>query len=148
MGARTHFVIADVGSTGLATGVVSAVVSLDALQYARDRAAAAAEARRILRRHGRIVLTGWHPRLIGEPRLPERHRHTNWPAVLSGAGFIDVKLVARPLWATTYLDIYRTALAMGDPGQDVSLAALQGEAQRRLPTAHLLHRIAVTAVAA
>ncbi|MFE9476880.1 hypothetical protein [Streptomyces griseofuscus] len=41
---------------------------------------------------------------------------------------------------------YRVALQLGDPGPDTALAGLQSEARRRLPTAHLLRRVAVTAV--
>ncbi|MCX5356223.1 hypothetical protein OG901_53190 [Streptomyces mirabilis] len=42
--------------------------------------------------------------------------------------------------------IYRTALTLlhAEPGS--ALTGLQGEARRRLPTAHLLRRVAVTAV--
>lgn len=44
-----------------------------------------------------------------------------------------------------YQGIYRTALALhAAPG--TALGGLQGEARRRLPTAHLLPRVAVTAI--
>ncbi|WP_127361663.1 class I SAM-dependent methyltransferase [Actinacidiphila soli] len=145
VGDRAHFAVGDLTATGLPDASVSAAVSIDALQYAHDHTAAAAETRRILRPGGRLVITGWHPRQHGDPRLPDRHRHTHWPTVLRAAGFSTVECHDRPAWSDTYLRIYRTALQQGDPGRDVALAGLQGEARRRLPTAHLLRRVAITA---
>lgn len=145
--ANAHFVVADLAATGLADHTVAGVLCVDALQYATDRAAAAAEARRILHPGGRLVLTGWHPRTPGDPRLPQRHRNTDWPALLHAAGFTRVECVQRPAWTDTYLRIYRVALELGDPGEDTALAGLQAEAKRRLPTAHLLRRVAVSAIA-
>ena len=147
MTGKAHYVVNDLTSTGLRDASVSAAVSIDALQYADDRAAAADETRRILRPGGRLVVTGWHPFSFGDSRLPERHRHTDWPKVLRAAGFTAVECHARPAWTDTYQRIYRVALQLGDPGSDAALAGLQSEARRRLPTAHLLRRIAVTAIA-
>ncbi|MET7718540.1 hypothetical protein [Streptomyces sp. NPDC005407] len=121
--------------------------SLAHWSHADDRAAAADEARRFLRPGGRLVVTGWHPLSPADPRLPERHRHTDWPTVLCAADFTAVECHARPAWTDTYQRIYRVALQLGDPGQDAALAGLQSEARLRLPTAHLLSRIAVTAIA-
>jgi len=147
MNGRAHFVVNDLTTTGLPRASVAAAVSIDALQYADDRAAAAREARRILRPSGRLVVTGWHPLSPGDTRLPERHRHSEWPAILHTAGFTAVHCHARPAWNDTYRNIYRAALQLGDPGTDTALAGLQSEARRRLPTAHLLRRVAVTALA-
>lgn len=146
-GHRTGLVVCGLDALGIGTVAVNAAISVDAMQYAHDTRVAASEAHRILRPHGRFVLTGWHPRQRGDHRLPERHRHTDWPAVLREAGFDKVTVHTRPEWTAVYIDVYRVALDMGDPGADVGLAALQGEARRRLDTAHLLHRIAITATA-
>ncbi|MCX4853706.1 class I SAM-dependent methyltransferase [Streptomyces canus] len=138
------FAVADLSSLPLADHCVDRVLSLDALQYAPDRADAARQALRTLKPGGRLVLTGWHPRTPGDERLPERHRHTDWLQVLRTAGFTDVHCASAPGWDAAYQGIYRTALTMqAEAGS--ALAGLQGEARRRPPTAHLLRRVAVTA---
>ncbi|MBV7674168.1 methyltransferase domain-containing protein [Streptomyces halstedii] len=148
MKGTARFVVNDLTTTGLPRASVAAAVSVDALQYADNRAAAAQEARRILRPGGRLVVTGWHPLSPGDPRLPERHRHSDWPTVLHATGFTAVRCHARRAWTDAYQNIYRVALQLGDPGPDTALAGLQSEARRRLPTAHLLRRVAVTALSA
>jgi len=144
---RTGFAVCDLEALSIGTATVDAAICIDALQYAHNSRGAASEARRILRRGGRLVLTGWHPQQCGDARLPERHRHTDWPAVLREVGYDEITVHIRPEWTAVYVEVYRVALAMGEPGADVGLAALQGEARRRLDTAHLLHRIAITATA-
>ncbi|WP_344385914.1 hypothetical protein [Streptomyces thermolineatus] len=67
--------------------------------------------------------------------------------MLRSVGFDAVECHSRPAWTGTWMRIYRVALRLGLPGGDTALAGLQGEALRRLPTAHLLRRVAVTAVA-
>ncbi|WP_443059497.1 class I SAM-dependent methyltransferase [Streptomyces sp. NBC_00443] len=64
------FVVADLGSLPLTDQCVDRAMSLDALQYAPDRVAAACHALRILKPGGRLVLTGWHPHTPGDDRLP------------------------------------------------------------------------------
>ncbi|GAA2266642.1 hypothetical protein GCM10010430_59570 [Kitasatospora cystarginea] len=41
---------------------------------------------------------------------------------------------------------YRVALHCGEPGKSVAIGGLQSKARRRLPTARLLRRVAVTAI--
>lgn len=140
-----RFLLGDFADLPLDDASVDRAVSVDALQYADDRIAAARQVHRILRPAGRLVLTGWHPRTPGDQRLPARHRSTDWPQVLHAAGFVAIACHDDPVWDTAYQAIYRTALAMNtdaNPG----LASLQGEARRRLATAHLLRRVAVTAM--
>ncbi|WP_052809998.1 class I SAM-dependent methyltransferase [Streptomonospora alba] len=146
-GHRARFVLADLAATSLPDASTDAALSIDALQYPGDRRAAAAEAHRILRPGGRLVLTGWHPHRPGDARLPPRHRHTDWPATLHREGFTHITVTTRPAWDSAYQAMYRLALEHGDPGSDTALQGLQQEAQQRLPTAHLLQRVAVTATA-
>jgi len=142
---RARFMIGDLIRTGLPQASVDAAVSVDAFHFA-DPAAAAAEARRILRPGRRLVLTNWQPKIPDDHRLPGRLR-TDWPQALRGTGFADIKLEARPEWHDLWTRVYQVAIDLGDPGGDTMLADLQDEARRRLPMADLLHRVILTATA-
>jgi ubiquinone/menaquinone biosynthesis C-methylase UbiE len=143
---RARFVVGDLARTGLPKASADAAVSIDAFGFAADPAAAAAEARRILRPGRRLVLTNWQPKVPGDIRLPGRMR-TDWPPLLHGTGFADIEMEARPEWHDLWTRVYRTALDLGDPGGDVLLAGLQDEARSRLPMADLCHRVTVIATA-
>ncbi|GAA2136208.1 class I SAM-dependent methyltransferase [Actinomadura napierensis] len=144
-GRSARFRQGDLAATGLPDAVADALVSIDALHFPADRAAAVGEVWRVLRPGGRLVLTGWHPVGIGDERLPERHRGTDWPASLTAAGFTVVDCATDAAWDRTFRAVYTAALAHGDPGGDAALAGLQDEARRLLPAAHLLRRVLVTA---
>ena len=143
---RARFVVGDLTHTGLPPASADAAVSIDAFHFATDAAAAAGEARRVLRPGRRLVLTNWQPKVPGDPRLPSR-MHTNWPQLLRGAGFADVEVAARPEWHDLWTRVYRVALDLGDLGGDAPLADLQDEARQRLPVANLIRRVIVTATA-
>lgn len=140
-----RFVVGDLAATGLPDASADAIVSIDALHFATDLAAAVREALRILRPGRRLVLTNWQPRKPDDPRLPTRTRNSDWPRTLTQAGFQDVQVQARPDWHDLYTRIYRTALSLGETDGDPALAALQDEARRQLPTAELTDRVLVTA---
>ena len=143
---RARFVVGDLTRTGLAPASVDAVVSIDAFHFAADPAAAAAEAQRILRPGGRLVLTSWRPKVPGDDRLPARMR-IDWPGLLGGAGLTGIQMEVRPEWHDAFTRVYRIALDLGDPGDDPTLADLQDEARHRLPVADLIDRVTVTVVA-
>ena len=143
---RARFVVGDLTRTGLPPASADAAVSIDAFHFATDAAAAAGEARRVLRPGRRLVLTNWQPKVPGDPRLPSR-MHTNWPQLLRGAGFADIKVEARPEWHDLWTRVYRVAPDLGDPAGDALLADLQDEARQRLPVANLIRRVIVTATA-
>jgi SAM-dependent methyltransferase len=84
--ATARFIVGDLTSTSLPDAHADAAVSIDAFHFAADLAAAAAEARRILRPGGRLVLTNWQPKVTDDARLPPRLR-IDWPRLLRGAGF-------------------------------------------------------------
>jgi ubiquinone/menaquinone biosynthesis C-methylase UbiE len=146
MTAAARFVVGDLTNTTLPDTHADAVVSIDALHFAASPPAAAAEVRRILRPAGRLVLTNWQPKVDGDARQPARSR-INWSRLLRGAGFTDVDVAEQPEWHDLYTRVYRTALDLGDPGDDSRLASLQDEARRRLPLADSLRRVVVTATA-
>jgi len=143
---RARFVVGDLTQTGFPEASADAVVSVDAFHFAADPAAAAAEARRILRPGRRLVLTNWQPKTPDDARLPGRTR-IDWPQLLRGAGFAGIEMQARPEWHDLWIHVYRVALGLGDPGEDTSLANLQDEARSRLPGTDLVHRVVVTATA-
>jgi SAM-dependent methyltransferase len=135
----------DLAATGLPDAIADAVVSVDALHFAADLAAAAREVARVLRPANRLVLTNWQPRTHDDSRLPSRMR-VDWVAALRSVGFADVQVESRPEWHDLFTRVYRIALDLGHPGDDVGLAALQDEARRHLPIAELIDRVVVTAI--
>ena len=144
LASRARFAVGELTRTGLPKASADAAVSVDAFHFAADPAAAAAEARRIIRPGRRLVLTNWQPKSPGDTRLP-RDTRIDWPQLLSSAGFADIKMQARPEWHDLWTRIYQVALDLGDPGNDILLADLQDEARQRLPMAGLVHRVVVTA---
>ena len=144
--AKARFVVGDLTGTALPDAHADAAMSIDAFHFAADPAAAAAEARRILRPAGRLVLTNWQPKVPDDARLPVRLR-IDWLRLLRGAGFGDVSVEAQPGWHDLYTRVYRVAIDIGDPHDDSGLASLQDEARRRLPEAGLTRRVVVTATA-
>ncbi len=146
MAGRARFAVGDLTRTGLPQASADAAVSIDAFHFAADPAAAASEARRVLRPGRRLVLSNWQPKLPGDPRLPGRSR-IDWPPLLRSAGFTGIAMQARPEWHDAFTRVYQAALDLGDPGDDALLADLQDEARHRLPVADLMHRVAVTATA-
>jgi SAM-dependent methyltransferase len=139
-----RFVVGDLVATGLAAAIADAVVSIDALHFAADLAAASREVLRVLRPDHRLVLTGWQPRTPDDARLPSRMR-IDWAAALGSVGFVEVQVESRPEWHELFTRVYRVALDLGGPGEDVGLAGLQDEARQRLPIAGLVDRVVVTA---
>jgi ubiquinone/menaquinone biosynthesis C-methylase UbiE len=139
-----RFVVGDLVATGLADGTADAVVSIDALHFAADLAAAGREVLRVLRPDHRLVLTGWQPRTPDDSRLPSRMR-IDWAAALRSVGFVEVQVESRPEWHDLFTRVYLVALDLGGPGEDVALAALQDEARQHLPIAELVDRVVVTA---
>lgn len=141
LGDRARFVVGDLTGTGLPDATADAAVCVDALHFPADPVAAAAEATRILRPGGRLVLTDWQARSPQDSRLPPRIRDRSWQSILGRAGFIDVRVEARPEWHDSFTRLYRTALEAGDPAGDTGLAVLQDEARPRLGTVDLIDRV-------
>jgi SAM-dependent methyltransferase len=96
---RARFAVGDLAHTGLPEAGADAAVSVDAFHFAADPAAAAAEARRIIRPGRRLVLTNWQPKAPGDVRLPRRAR-IDWPQLLSSVGFADIKMQPGPSGTT------------------------------------------------
>jgi SAM-dependent methyltransferase len=139
-----RFGVGDLAATGLPAASADAVVSIDALHFAADLAAAGREVLRVLRPGHRLVLTSWQPRTTDDDRLPSRLR-IDWAAALGSVGFVDVQVESRSEWNELFTRVYRVALDLGGPGDDVGLARLQAEARQHLPITELIDRVVVTA---
>src|SRR5688572_28508967 len=85
-------------ATGLPDGDADAVMSVDALLFTPDKAAALVELRRVLRRGGRLVLTTWdyHTQPVGRPPQVPDHR-----PLLERAKFRVLAYDDTPGWAET-----------------------------------------------
>jgi len=81
---RAQFKQGSFDDTAIGAGQGDAVISIDALLFAPDKAAAAAELRRIVARGGRLVFTSWDNHRQPPARPPQVDDHR---PVLQAAGF-------------------------------------------------------------
>jgi SAM-dependent methyltransferase len=81
---RAQFTQGSFDNTAICADGVDAVISVDALLFAPDKAAAVAEFRRIVSRDGRLVFTSWdyHRQPPARPPQVDDHR-----PILRAAGF-------------------------------------------------------------
>ena len=141
---HASFVVGDLACTGLANGNASAVVCVDALQFATSTSAALTECRRILQPGGRVVITTWQAD-PADARVPDRIRRLDLRRELVAAGFEDVDVQARPSWSATEVRLWSVAVGLPDVVDDPALAELCDEAQQLLPLADSLRRVLAVA---
>jgi SAM-dependent methyltransferase len=146
LGATADFRAGDLTATGLPAGSATAVLCVDAVQFAPQPDAAYREIRRILAAGGRAVLTNWEPRNPGDERLPARLRQVDLRAGLAGAGFGDIEVRERPGWRAGERAMWEEAAAL-DPGDDPALRAFHEEGVRSLPMLGLTRRVMASATA-
>ena len=105
-------------ATGLDQGSVDAVMSVDALLFTPNKAAALGELRRVLRTGGRLVLTSWdyHRQPVGRPPQVPDHR-----PLAEGAGFDVVAYETTEDWRERQRQIGQRLLEAAE-----DLAAEQG----------------------
>jgi ubiquinone/menaquinone biosynthesis C-methylase UbiE len=99
---RAEFREGSFESTGLSMNSVDAVMSIDALLFAADKATAMRELRRVLRRGGRLIFTSWdyHRQPPGRPPQVEDHR-----PLLTSAGFAVLAYDVTDDWQQRISDI-------------------------------------------
>lgn len=146
LGRPADFRVGDLAATGLADGSVSAVLCVDAIQFAPSQAAACTELRRVLAPGGRAVLTCWEPLDRGADGVPDRLRQVDLAAQLAAAGFTEVEVADRPQWRASERSMWEEAAAL-DPGDDPALRSFHDEGVRSLRTFGLLRRVLATATA-
>jgi SAM-dependent methyltransferase len=142
-GFPARFRVGTFDATGLADASVDAIMCVDAVQFAVPASAAFAEARRVLRPGGRIVLTCWEPVDRDDERFPDRFRLLDLRAGLTAAGFVEVTVDDRPAWLERELAMWREAAAL-DPGDDGALRSMHDEGIRVLESP-LMRRVIATA---
>lgn len=84
LGGRTDYRLGSFAETGLPGGFVNAVLSIDALLFAQDKAAALRELGRIATPGGRLLLTTWDYGSTPEGRPPQVSDHR---PLLEAAGY-------------------------------------------------------------
>ena len=119
LGVRASFERGEFERTGLANASVDAVMSVDALLFAPDKAAAFGELRRVLRSGGRLALTSWDywRQPAGRPPQVQDHR-----PIAQAAGFTILTYEETPGWRDI---LERTGVAMLAAAAE--LAAESGE---------------------
>jgi ubiquinone/menaquinone biosynthesis C-methylase UbiE len=95
LGAHATFVRGEFEATGLPDGAADGVMSVDALLFTPDKAAALREFHRILRPGGRLCLTSWdyHTQPVGRPPQVPDHR-----PIAENAGFRVLAYDETPSW--------------------------------------------------
>ena len=127
---RAEFRVGDLTATGLADATADAVLCVDAMQFADPYAAGVAEAHRILRPGGRLVLTGWQALDLDDEVVLERLRR-DIGAALRAAGFVDVAVTHMPAWRAAERAHWEAAVAL-DPAGDPALESLRNEGEASL----------------
>jgi SAM-dependent methyltransferase len=130
---RAEFRVGELQATGLATESVDAVLCVDAIQFAADTTAAAAEIRRVLRPGGRAVLTTWQGRDRTDETLPSRLRDLDLAEALPAGGLVDVRVLDRAQWLEVERELWTAVMAL-DPADDQGIADAQEEGEFSLST--------------
>ena len=110
---RASFAAADVTALPLAAACVTSAMSVDALQYVRDKQAAFAEVHRVLESGGRLVLTAFEldpHRVVGIPVLGD-DPVADYAPVLEGVGFRVERYDETPEWHERLQGAYRAVVA-------------------------------------
>jgi ubiquinone/menaquinone biosynthesis C-methylase UbiE len=116
---RTRFQLGDFIATGLPTASFDGAMSVDALLFVPDKAAAAREVARILRTGARFVFTTWDWKMT-PPGFP--HQVNDHHALLRDAGFTVEAYEERPGWEARQRSFYTRV-----PAAQADLIAEMGE---------------------
>ena len=146
LGREADFRIGSLTDTGLANESVDAIMCIDAIQFAQSPDEAYHELHRLLRPHGRAVLTSWQATDPNDESVSQWLRGVDLRGGLAAAGFIDIVVVERPEWLERELAMWREAVEL-DPGDDPALQALHDEGVEVLAQADSIRRFIASATA-
>lgn len=139
------FRVGGLTATGLPDATATAVVCIDAMQFADPYPDGIAECLRILAPGGRVALTGWEALDLGDEALPARMRH-DIAAALQAAGFVEVDVRHMPAWRAAERRQWELGAEV-DPQGDAALESLHEEATRVLPWIDRTRRVLAVGVA-
>jgi SAM-dependent methyltransferase len=142
---QAEFRVGDLSATGLPDAGATAVVCIDAMQFADPYADGLAECLRILAPGGRLALTGWEPAEPGDEQVPARLRR-DIGAELVAAGFDDVVVRHMPEWRNAERRHWELAVQV-QPAGDPALESLHAEGTRALGWLERSRRVLATGVA-
>jgi len=140
---RADLRVGDMTATGLEPASVTAVLCLDAAQFPPDFGATFAEAHRVLAPGGPAVFTGWEPRDLHDPQVPERIRRVDLAAGLRSAGFTGVRSEDREDWLAAEREAWRAVVAMPE-SDDPAMQSLQAEGRRVFERGDPFRRVLAT----
>ena len=143
LGERADFRVGDMTATGLADGSVTALLCVDAAQFAQPFAGPLVEAHRVLARGGKAVFTGWEAR-DSSPDAPERARPVHFERELLAAGFVDVEVSSREDWLAAEMQAWRTVVELPASG-DPAVESLQDEGRSVLARGATMRRVLAVA---
>jgi SAM-dependent methyltransferase len=125
---RARFRVGDMAATGLPDASVTAVLCVDAAQFALPFSGPVREAARVLVPGGRVLYTSWQARDRDDEGVRERLRRVDFDAALRAHGFVDVQVTSRPDWLALEAEAWRRVLEV-EPDGDPALLDLQEEAR-------------------
>lgn len=143
---RSDFRLGTLLVTGLPTGIASAVMCVDAIQFAEPPLAALLECRRLITPGGRLVLTCWEPVDPSDERVPARIRAVDLRRDLPAAGFVDVAVHDKPEWREAERAMW-TEVVAAPAVSDPAVRSLQDEGRRSLDSFDFLRRVLAAATA-
>ena len=116
LGDRATFAVGTFAATGLDSASVDAAMSIDALQYAPDKGAAAEEVARIVRPGGRFAFTAFEVDAERAADLPVIGVDPvgDFRPLLEGAGFTVISYDEVPDWESRLTSTYEAVLAAAD----------------------------------
>jgi SAM-dependent methyltransferase len=122
---RARFIAGEIGALPLRDASVNAVICIDAIQLAPDRALTLADVARIVRPGGRLYFSTWD---VLVPTLEPYEPIADHRPLLEAAGFAVLRYDEPAGWRERQASLYAHALARADELSDLVARAIVDEA--------------------